>query len=316
MGMFGIFGQGNKAYSTLVSAEKNVQELVASAKTRIVVKSVIVPAANAVSNMFQLLNRGVPLRHIIKGTGAKTAEINFYIKNRKKEIDLEADLRAAQGKNDLVAIPRIENQLKSITDSYRRLTIWPLIEAGEFSAISNGQVTAEDLALADGKWSDWIERKVHDLPAGVNTTARYLLVTRDTSLFQGLARAVQYGDFVAKAILYDDLVKRLVENSQRLNDGGLRAPGSFGAFEIILFAFPAAHGLAVGEVRSHARAKLAPLEHSRVRSIYSSRKHYCAHCRNAGGSRGGEYRNLSHGCDEDPLYSNMRPIHQPLVSLT
>ena len=173
MGMFGIFCQGNKAYSTLVSAEKNVQELVASAKTRIVVKSVIVPAANAVSNMFQLLNRGVPLRHIIKGTGAKTAEINFYIKNRKKEIDLEADLRAAQGKNDLVAIPRIENQLKSITDSYRRLTIWPLIEAGEFSAISNGQVTAEDLALADGKWSDWIERKVHDLPAGVNTTARY-----------------------------------------------------------------------------------------------------------------------------------------------
>lgn len=42
----------------------------------------------------------------------------------------------------------------------------------------------------------------------IRTPARYALITRDTSLFQGLARAVQYGDFVAKAVLYDDLTKR------------------------------------------------------------------------------------------------------------
>ena len=37
---------------------------------------------------------------------------------------------------------------------------------------------------------------------------RNAFVTRDTALFQGLARSVQYGDFIAKAILYDDLTKR------------------------------------------------------------------------------------------------------------
>jgi hypothetical protein len=131
--------------------------------------------------------------------GAKTSEINFYIKGRRQEIDLEADLRAAQGKKDDAAIRKIGNRIQSLQDSYRRLSIWPLIEAGEFSAISNGQVTAEDLAIADGKWSDWIEKKVRDLPPGISTVARYGLVTRDTALFQGLARAVQYGDFVAKA---------------------------------------------------------------------------------------------------------------------
>ena len=88
------------------------------------------------------------------------------------------------------------------------MSIWPLIQAGEFSAISNGQVTAEDLALADGKWTNFVERKIASLPDGIRTPARYALVTRDTALFQGLARAVQYGDFVGKAILYDDLVKR------------------------------------------------------------------------------------------------------------
>lgn len=68
---------GNNAYSFLVSAEKNIQEFVGNAKTLIVVKSVIVPVANIVSNMVQLLNRGVPIRHILKGFRDKTAQINF-----------------------------------------------------------------------------------------------------------------------------------------------------------------------------------------------------------------------------------------------
>ena len=97
------------------------------------------------------------------------------------------------------------------------MSIWPLIEAGEFSAISNGQVTAEDLALADGKWTNFVERKVAELPPGFRTAARYALVTSDTALFQGLARSVQYGDFVAKAILYDDLVKRKKQKPRRLS---------------------------------------------------------------------------------------------------
>ena len=83
----------------MVSAEKNVQEFVANAKNTIVVKSVVVPAANLISNMFQLLNRGVPLRHILSGVRRKTAEINSYIKRRAREIDLEADLRATDGSN-------------------------------------------------------------------------------------------------------------------------------------------------------------------------------------------------------------------------
>lgn len=192
----------------MVGIEKNVQEFVGNAKQMIVVKSVIVPVANIVSNFFQLLNRGVPFRAIRDGAGRKTAELNFYIKSRDRELGLEADLRAAKAINDLVAIRKLGAEIQSIVDSQKRLSIWPLIEAGEFSAISNGEVTAEDLALADGKWTNFVERKINDLPGGFRTIARYALVTRDTALYQGLARSVQYGDFIAKSILYDDLVKR------------------------------------------------------------------------------------------------------------
>lgn len=199
---------GKDAYRTLVGSEENIQELISNVKQMIVVRSVIVPAANIMSNMFQLLNRGVPLRAIVHGMGAKTAEISAYVKRRHREIDLEAELRAAKGRNDSGAALKIGNQIKSLQDSYRRMSIWPLIEAGEFSAISSGQVLAEDLAMADGKWTNWVERKVNQLPEPFRTPVRYGLVTRDTALFQGLARAVQYGDFVAKAVLYDDLTSR------------------------------------------------------------------------------------------------------------
>ncbi|MCV0393901.1 MAG: hypothetical protein K5872_11615 [Rhizobiaceae bacterium] len=130
---------GKNAYKYMVSSEKNLQELVNNARTLIVVKSVVVPAANMISNFFHLLNRGVPLKAIIRGAGSKTTELNTYIRRRKREIDLEVDLRSAQGRNDLVAIRKIQNEIKSLKDSYRRMSIWPLIENGEFSAISEGQ---------------------------------------------------------------------------------------------------------------------------------------------------------------------------------
>ena len=179
-GMFGVFGKD--AFTTLVGSEQNIQDVIAGVKQTIVVRSVVVPVANMVSNMVMLMNRGVPIRAIIHGVGAKTAEINSYVKRRQREIDLEADLRAANGKNDTGAALKIENQIQSIKDSYRRMSIWPLIEAGEFSAISSGQVTAEDLALSDGRWSNFLEKKINSLDGPLREIARYGLVTRDTAL--------------------------------------------------------------------------------------------------------------------------------------
>ena len=182
-GMFGMFGKD--AFNTLVGSEQNIQDVIANVKQTIVVKSVIVPVANAISNMVQLLNRGVPFKAIIHGFGAKSSEINSYVKRRQREIDLEADLRAAEGKNDTGAALKIGNQIQSIRDSYKRMSIWPLIEAGEFSAISSGQVTAEDLALSDGRWSNFLEKKINSLDGPLREVARYGLVNRDTALFQG-----------------------------------------------------------------------------------------------------------------------------------
>ncbi|QYW01922.1 DNA-directed RNA polymerase [Stenotrophomonas phage Piffle] len=199
----GLFG--NKAYSYITNAEKTLQNFVQDARTLIVVKSVIVPISNSIANVYQLVGRGVPLLSVAKGYPQKASEIDSYVKSRIRQIDAEAELRAS---TSLVQQRKLKAEIQSITDSHKRLSIWPLIEAGEFTAISDVGLTTDDIDLASGKLHAYIEKKTDQLPDGLKTAGRYALITKDTALYQGLQKAIQYGDFVAKAILYDDLTKR------------------------------------------------------------------------------------------------------------
>ena len=196
---------GNQAFSRLLAAEKFVQGFMADARTTIVVKSMIVPALNLLSNLGQLVARGVPLKDVLRKAPAKTAEIESYVKNRLRQVDAEAELRAAKTTNEKL---KLEAEIQSLKDAQRRLTIWPLIEAGEFTAISDVGLTHDDIDLSQGRWHQFIEKKVDKLPEAVRNAGRYAYITKDTALFQGLQKAVQYGDFLAKAIMYDDMTIR------------------------------------------------------------------------------------------------------------
>lgn len=197
---------GNNAYKTLMTAEKTIQNIVSDAKVLIVVKSVIVPVANLMSNMYQLAARGVPVRDMAKAMPSKLAEVESYTKGQVRLIEAEAELRAAHGN------PRVERKLKTeiqaIKDSHKRMSIWPLIEAGEFSGIADAGLTRNEVDLTSGRLQAYMEQAASKLPGWSSTVGRYALVTKDTALFQGLQKAVEYGDFLAKAVLFDDLVNR------------------------------------------------------------------------------------------------------------
>lgn len=195
---------GRKAYSYLYNAEKFWTTVVSEAKVLIVVKSVVVPAFNFMSNIMQLLSIGVPLRSITTLGVKKFVEINKYAENQKKGMRLSALMKAE--KNPLIKA-KLKNQIDALKAVDRKLSIWPLIERGEFNTITEG-LTDIDVSLADGKFSDWVEAQVEKLPEGIRTAGRYAVVSRSTSLYKGLNIAVQYGDFLAKAILYDDMVNR------------------------------------------------------------------------------------------------------------
>jgi hypothetical protein len=87
---------GNDAYRILVSREEDLQDLVKGARQWIVVKSVVIPMANFLSNIYHLIARGVPITDIITKMPRKLAEIRAYTRGQVREVELEAKIRASR----------------------------------------------------------------------------------------------------------------------------------------------------------------------------------------------------------------------------
>lgn len=194
---------GKKAFKYLVTGEKGVQTAVSTAKNTIVIRSVFVPVANMLSNQLQLLTRGVAPRDLLKLQRTKLVEIDAHLKNLRRRVEAEAELLTVQ--DNPIKSRKLETEIKSLNDADKRMSIYPLIQAGEFSTISEG-LTDIDVSLSSGKIVDYIEGLVDKLPEGVKTAGKYAIVGRDTALYQGMSRAVQYGDFLGKAVLFEHLM--------------------------------------------------------------------------------------------------------------
>lgn len=108
---------------------------------------------------------------------------------------------------DPKALAPLAARIQALEEANKRLSIHPLLEAGEFSTIAES-LNEDDVAIREGRWADHIETLVDKLPQWASPTAKNLLITKDTALFQALNRMIQYGDFVAKAVLYDHLMEK------------------------------------------------------------------------------------------------------------
>ena len=115
---------------------------------------------------------------------------------------LQARVRLAATDKNKVAI--LKQQIQVLEDENERFSVSPLVKEGAYNNISEG-ITELDVSITDGKFGDWVESQLNRLPAGVQTVAKYGLLSKDTALYKGANKAVQYGDFVAKSIYYDDL---------------------------------------------------------------------------------------------------------------
>lgn len=201
--LIGLFGIG--AYNKLVKAERIQQNVVGVIKTNIIVRSVVVPAANMISNVGQLRSRGVAWHRIWNGLPQKTAEVHQYAKNQVERAQLMAEAKTVEAGSK--EAQQIQRRLMLLAEQNERMSIHALVQAGEFSSITDVGITSEDIDVLTGKFDEWLERQLQKMPRALRTAAEYGYVSRHTALFRGLQKAVQYGDFVAKAVLYDHLLE-------------------------------------------------------------------------------------------------------------
>lgn len=209
----GRMTMGDKAFKWLANTETVTMNTVSSAKDLIVVRSLVVPYMNTQSNVFQLVNRGVGTKSIMKGYRDKFAEIDKLNENLKRIMGLQARIRLAATDKNKVAI--LKQQIQVLEDENKRFSVAPLVEAGAYKTISEG-MTDLDVSITDGKFGDWFEAQLNKLPAGVQTVAKYGLLSKDTAIYRGANKAVQYGDFIAKSIYYDHLIENGMTKDEAL----------------------------------------------------------------------------------------------------
>lgn len=197
---------GPRALEYAVMAEDALNDLVKSAKQLIVIKSIIVPTINLTANIIQLMTYGIPINVIIKGLSEKRFEADYYFKSEIEKAELQTKLLASKGNK--TKVKQLQTRIDAINKAQQRLSLWPLIEAGEFTSISRVDISKEDLLLTRGKLYEWMERKIDKLPPIIKNTGRYALMTQDTPMYELLEKATEYGDFLAKAILYDHHIKQ------------------------------------------------------------------------------------------------------------
>ena len=205
---------GPSALATVMTYENRTKNVIKDVRTLIVVKSVVVPAVNLVANIFQIMANGVPMSAIVRGMRDKTLEVDAYMKSNLRKMDLQVELLAAKG--NVTRTNQLTAQIQSIEDSHRRLSIWPLIEAGELGSISDVGISRDELLLSEGKLQEYLEAKTEKLPQGLKTAGKNFLLTKDTALFQGMQKAMEYGDFLAKAIVYEHQLSKGVSKADAL----------------------------------------------------------------------------------------------------
>lgn len=197
---------GIDAYKMLTIGERNIQALMYLAKTNIVVRSVLIPAVNLVSTYLQLLTRGSGIAGAAREMVKKGVEIESYQQLYQEQVRLEAEITASMDLPQRKV--RLEAELKANRDMQRRLSIWPLIEAGELSTISDLGLQEEVRELKPGNLVEHLTQQVNKLSPRARELARQGMIGRDTALFRALMKSVQYGDFTGKAVLYDHLTKK------------------------------------------------------------------------------------------------------------
>lgn len=197
---------GKDAYTKLAKAEKAIQGVVKVATENIVVRSLIVPAANIMSNIGQLKANGVPIGTIAKAIPKYIVETNNYTKSEARIVEIDVEL-AAEPSNTFRA-KRLQAEKDSLIAQQKKLSIYPLIEAGEFNTIADLGITTEDGDITSGKMEGYFTKLIENAPAPVKEAFRQGFIMKDTALFRGLEKTVLYGDFVAKAVLNEHLLSQ------------------------------------------------------------------------------------------------------------
>ena len=209
---------GQNAFKYLANTEYAVQTVMSWARNTIVVKSGIVPAMNACANAVQLMMRGVPINVIMTETPKIIRQLEQLNSSRRREVEIAMELAKLQRegyKQHQAEVNKLIAERRQLVANRNQLgLIAPLVNAGEYNTIAD--IGLQQDTLLPGKFGEYVTDQLEKMPKSVVSAGKYLLITKDTSLYKGLEKTVQYGDFVAKTIYYRHLLDKGISEAEAL----------------------------------------------------------------------------------------------------
>ena len=198
---------GAKGIAMALKGEEFYKNVIKDAKLLIVVKSVTVSALNLFYNTTQLMANGVKLADISKKVPKILNESVLLSDSIKQETVLRAELVKLYNNGE--EFNRAVARISALVEARKKLSIYHLYERGEFGSIEDVGDASDLRSIAEGDFLSKIQEKVEQLPPLARDTVKNLYMTKDSAVFQFLQKSVEYGDFIAKALLFDKLSAEL-----------------------------------------------------------------------------------------------------------
>lgn len=195
---------GKNAAKYLRLGERGIMEFVKEMKDWIVVRSVVVSAANIVSNMVHLATVGISPVTMAKDMSVAVLAAEEYRRNEK--LINEYSHYLAVGQNPKMA-DEYQRKISELKDSQARNPVADLIKTGLLPTIAEDLGQQDDYSLKD-KLLTKMDEYTSAVPDSVKRVAKEVTLSRDSHIYFLLNRSIQYGDFVAKYSLYKQLTTR------------------------------------------------------------------------------------------------------------
>lgn len=199
---------GQKAFAYLYRGETILKAATSSIRNFIVIRSGEVVALNIIGNMFSLMMRGIPIMTILKEAPRVVKELENYNHSRQRQAILQMEYNAEIGKDSPSErrLRMLEARLQEERSLVDKLSYaGELIKAGEYNTIADIGDVNDDILLATGRFGEYLEKQIDKMPSVLKEVGRQIVLTKDTAIYRALEKGTQYGDFVAKAILYKHL---------------------------------------------------------------------------------------------------------------
>lgn len=221
-GLFGVFSLVKiNPIKALKVIQKGTQELVSHGKDIVLNRSIVVGAGNLLSNAIHLVNIGVNPKVIVPDAREGLINAQNYVRNYSRKLEIEYRL----GSTNLSDKERmvLEPELKFLKDSLDNNPVAPLVQAGIMSSIAGAAGyektfdTSEQFTyghkLKEKLGINKLDRKYGETKLG--KAVSNIIISHDSEAHEFMEKALDYGDFVAKYVLYKHLTQNRNFTSER-----------------------------------------------------------------------------------------------------